>query len=401
MANPFSQTTRSLLNDQSSFGLFIWMLALLMLAAWLAWFFWVPVTVFEVSHTARVEVERAAHPIASSVDGKVLMNAVQLDKMVMAGDVLVELDARSERLALEEEQARLKALPPQLNALLRQIGDEESAIQRLDGSASNTVAQAQSRYQEALAGAQFAKDQAQRLEQLRALGRIADIDAVRAKSEAEKTQAAANALAFEMQRLTAEISTKRHEKQAWIESLRREVAALQGQMDVSTAAAARLQQAIDKHLIRAPVAGKIGEAAPLEPGSYVQSGMEVGRVVPTGELKVMADFSPAHALGRIQPNQLARMRLDGFPWAQYGSIQVKVQRVASEVRDGYVRVELTPVSEVDSALLLQHGLPGSVEIEIEKTVPAVLALRAAGQSLSHPVEQAIPGQAPEMLRVQR
>jgi len=387
MANPFSQTTRSLALDQSPYGLMVWLLALLLLTAWLLWFLFAPVTVFEVSHTARVEVERAVHPIAAQVDGKVLVNNVQLEKEVQAGDILVELDARSERLALEEERARLQALPPQLQALQRQIDDEDSAIQRLDSYSTNSISQARSRHQEALAAAQFAKDQSQRLAQLRASGRIADIDAVRAKSEVKKTQAAADALAFEMQRLTAEISTKRHEKRAWIESLRRDIANLQGQVEISKATVARLQQAIDKHLIRAPIAGKIGEAAALEPGAYVKSGAPVGRIVPPGELKVIANFNPSHALGRILPNQSAHMRLDGFPWAQYGSIQVRVQRVASEVRDGYVRVELIPQSGKDSALLLQHGLPGSVEIEIEKAVPAVLALRAAGQMLSQPVQQ--------------
>jgi membrane fusion protein (multidrug efflux system) len=401
MANSFSQTTRSLAQEQSCFDLVVWLLALLLLTAWLLWFLFAPVTVFEVSHSARVEVERAAHPIAAQVDGKILFNAVQLEKEIKAGDILVEMDAHSERLALEEEQARLKALPPQLQALQRQIDDEDIAIVRLDSYASNSISQARSRYQEALAAAQFAKDQAQRLEQLQATGRIADIDAVRARSEVEKTRAAADALAFEMERLTAEISTKRHEKQAWIESLHREVALLQGQVEISTATVARLQQAIDKHLIRAPIAGKIGEAAALEPGAYIKSGTVVGRIVPPGELKVIADFNPAHALGRVLPNQTAHMRLDGFPWAQYGSIQVRVQRVASEVREGYVRVELIPESGTDSAQLMQHGLPGSVEIEIEKAAPVVLALRAAGQMLSRPVQQATSPLAFENMRAER
>jgi hypothetical protein len=31
---------------------------------------------------------------------------------------------------------------------------------------------------------------------------------------------------------------------------------------------------------------------------------------------------------------------------------------------------------------MQHGLPGSVEVDVEEVSPAVLVLRAAGQSLS-------------------
>jgi membrane fusion protein (multidrug efflux system) len=87
-------------------------------------------------------------------------------------------------------------------------------------------------------------------------------------------------------------------------------------------------------------------------------------------------------LGRIQPGQVARLRLDGFPWAQYGSIDAKVSRVASEIRDGQARVEfaIAPASAMNK--VLQHGLPGSIEVNVDQAAPAVMILRAAGQMLS-------------------
>ena len=66
---------------------------------------------------------------------------------------------------------------------------------------------------------------------------------------------------------------------------------------------------------------------------------------------------PAVALGR-RAGQPARLRLDSFPWTQYGSLATTVSRVASEVRDGRVRVELTVASEPPARLPLQHGLRG-------------------------------------------
>ena len=48
----------------------------------------------------------------------------------------------------------------------------------------------------------------------------------------------------------------------------------------------------------------------------------------------------------------ARLRLDSFPWTQYGSLATTVSRVASEVRDGRVRVELTVASEPPARLPL-------------------------------------------------
>ena len=52
------------------------------------------------------------------------------------------------------------------------------------------------------------------------------------------------------------------------------------------------------------------------------------------------------------------------------------------MRDGNVRVELSVQPDADSRIPLQHGLPGSVEIEIERASPATLVLRAAGKLLT-------------------
>jgi membrane fusion protein (multidrug efflux system) len=96
---------------------------------------------------------------------------------------------------------------------------------------------------------------------------------------------------------------------------------------------------------------------------------------------IVAEFPPATALGRVRPGQAARLRLTGFPWTQYGSIEATVARVASEVRDNLVRVELAPRGAA-AGLLKQHGLPGTVEVVVDQVAPAVMLLRASGQMLA-------------------
>jgi hypothetical protein len=89
-------------------------------------------------------------------------------------------------------------------------------------------------------------------------------------------------------------------------------------------------------------------------------------------------------LGRIRPGQ-PRLRLEGFPWTQYGSLAATVSRVASEVRNGRVRVELSVGPDRASPIPLQHGLPGNVEVQVERMAPATLVLHTAGKLLAHPV----------------
>jgi membrane fusion protein (multidrug efflux system) len=133
------------------------------------------------------------------------------------------------------------------------------------------------------------------------------------------------------------------------------------------------------------MAGRLGEVAELRTGSVVREGGRLAAVVPQGELQLIADFLPPTALGRIRPGQPARLRLEGFPWTQYGSLAATVSRVAGEVRDGRVRVEFGVDRDGASPIPLQHGLPGSVEVQVERVTPATLVLRAAGTLLARPV----------------
>jgi membrane fusion protein, adhesin transport system len=381
MATSFSRTSRSLANDTSRYALLVWGLVTMLLTAWLCWLSFASVTVYELSESARLEVAQAAHPIAALLPAKILSTSVRLGRRVEAGEILVEFDASSERLRLKEEEARLRSIPLQLQALERQLADEENAADQAQTVTSSAVDHARARYQEALATATFAEENSRRVAQLSASGRVAEIEMLRARSEAVKARSAADALSFEINRLKADAFGKASERSAALEALRRDVAELKGQSELATATIARLRQDIEKHLIRAPVAGVIGEAPSLDVGAFVDEGGVLASIVPSGGLRVVADFVPERVLGRVAPGQSARMRLDGFPWAQFGTVALKVEHMASEIRDGRIRVELLPEPGQD-ARLLQHGLPGSVEVEIERTTPLVLALRAAGQRLS-------------------
>jgi multidrug resistance efflux pump len=381
----FSRTTRSLANESSRPTLIAWGLTALVLIAWLLWLAFARVTVYEVSAAARLEVERAAHPVAALLPGKVLSTSVQLGRHVSAGEVLVELDARSEQLRLQEEEARLRAIPPQLAALERQIADQERAAMRARSAADGAIEQARAREREAHAAASFADENSRRLSQLTTSGRVSEIEALRAQTDTSRARSMAEAAAYEIHRLEADALGKDNERGAALEALRREAAELKGQTELTTATIARLTQEIEKHVLRAPVSGTIGEAPALDVGAFVDEGGVVASVVPSGDMRVVADFEPARVLGRVLPGQFAQMRLDGFPWAQFGTLHLRVERVASEIRDGRIRVELRPESRSNNphdALLLQHGLPGAVEIEIEQTSPLTLALRAAGQKVT-------------------
>jgi membrane fusion protein, adhesin transport system len=384
----FSQTTRSLANDRSPAPIFAWLLGTVLLCAWSAWFALGNVTVYETSRKARLEVIQLPHHVAAPLSGRISSASVIIGQEVLANQVLIELDASAETLRLAEEETRLAGLPPRIASMriellsLEQAKDEDLRATRAALDAAGA------RVREVDATIKFARSNESRLKRQSMAGGVAEIDALRAASEADKLSASKDALTADLKRIEQDRQMRADEAQARLENLRRAIVSLEGEAATARATIARIQQTIDRHVVRAPVAGRIGDAASLYAGAYVAEGQRLCSVVPPGELMVVGDFNPASAMGRVRPGQRATMRLDGFPWAQYGSIDATVSRVATEIRDGAVRVEFTPAPAGNPTAIMQHGVPGVIEVAVERTAPALLVLRAAGLLLSGTVRQA-------------
>lgn len=378
MSTPFSRTTRALQQQRPAAAWGAWAVAAAGLLAWGLWFGFGRVTVYETSQRARLEAGQAAHAVTAPLAGRLAAHPPPIGTAVRAGDVIAELDAEGARLKLREEEARRGALAGQLAALQREIAAREQALAQDRAAADAATAGARLRTEEAGAAAAFASDNERRLRQDSEAGGTARVDALAAQAEARKLAAARGALAADAERLQAEGRLRAAQQHAQLDALRRQAAALEGEQRSADTAAQRLALEIEQHRVRAPVDGRLGEVAPLRAGAWVTAGQRFATVVPAGEFIVVADFEPAAALGRIQPGQPARLRLDGFPWAQYGTLAATVSRVGAEIRDNAVRVEFVPQGPLPGGIVLQHGQPGAVEVTLERVAPATLLLRAAG-----------------------
>ena len=382
-------TTQRTLNADGFLGTTLGVLLVVgLLGAWATWFLGAEVALYAVSDTAPLEISQAAHPVEASVAGRVVASHLILGQEVQGGDVLIELEATAPQLQREEEQTRVLALTPQIEALRTAITAEEQALRDARHAGRVALDEARARHREGEVAARAADEEAELFTRLQARGLPAQIDVQRAKAEAQKRRAAADTLRLAVSRLDRDHHTQESDRQANIERLRRDVTRLAGEMATSAATVERLAHEIERRRIRAPMPGRLGEVAGLHIGTVVGEGNRLAAVVPHGDLQVVADFLPSSALGRIQPGQPARLRLEGFPWAQYGSLAATVNRVASEVRNGHVRVDLSLEPDSASPIPLQHGLPGTVEVQVERLAPATLVLRAAGKLLARPVARA-------------
>jgi membrane fusion protein (multidrug efflux system) len=382
MPMPFTRCTRALNADRFNRSAWMILMMTMLIGGWLAWFALAHVALFETTDAARLEVDSEVHPVEVLVGGRVKATHLAVGREVKAGDVLVELETETQRLQLSEEQARVAALAAQLAALRGQSSAEMQAQTETRQAAPVALDESRAKLAEAEASAHAAADEAARREKLHAAGLVADAELVRAQTEAQKRQAAADALRIAINRQNKDQRARDSGQQAGLENLKRDAAALEGEIKTRQTIIERLQHETSQRFIRAPAAGKLGEVADLRVGQVVREGDRLGAVIPDGNLKLVAEFSPSGSLGRIKPGQQATLRLNGFPWMEYGKLAGEVTSVAGEPRSGHVRVELLVHPESAPMIPLQHGLPGRLEVEVERISPAALVLRSVGKLLT-------------------
>jgi membrane fusion protein (multidrug efflux system) len=382
LPSDFSRTSRALALESGRPAQVALALAGVCLAGWLGWFTLGRVTVYEVSRRARLEAAITARDVSPVEAGRIVGSSLQIGRRVHAGDILVELDAESERLQLAEETARLTGLPLKIATARAQAEALEKAMSADRGSTDAALRSAQAREREGAAAVDLADEKERRIRTLAASGLFSDVEALRYATEARKARSNRDALKAEGEKAAFDAKLSQRRGEADIAALRQSLVAMEADLDASRATAARLQTQIENRRIRAPADGVVSEVQSLAPGAVVAAGQKLATIVPAGGLSIVAEFPPAYALGRLKVGQSARLRLDGYPWAQYGVVNAKVIRVAGEPRDGLLRADLVALPASASRLALRHGMTGAAEVAVEQLSPADLVLRAAGQWLS-------------------
>jgi membrane fusion protein (multidrug efflux system) len=380
----FSKTTQSLALDSSRIVMISLALAGLALIAWLLWFGFGNVTVYEVSRQARLEVGSAPREISSLLAGRLTQAHIVIGQRVRAGDVLIELDSTRQQLRLAEAQARLPLYPAKLASLRKEIAYLGRVMENERRSTQAAVRAASARLQGANAASRFANDSAARIRSDAATGGSAAVDAVRAAADARKAESERNISAADLAKLGVDASVSADQTRVQIERLTRDLLATQAEAASTRELIEQLRLEVANHQIRAPVSGVVGEMRALSAGAYVAQGQKLATIIPQGDLLIVADFDPTTALGRIRPGQTARFRLEGFPWVQFGTIEATAVRVAGEIRDQSLRAEFSIKRDATRGLVLRHGLPGRVEVRVETVSPAKLLLRSAGRLTEGP-----------------
>jgi multidrug resistance efflux pump len=375
MATAFANTMRSLEAARPATAWRRLAVASAVLLVWALWMTLARVSVYASSTVARLETESMAHRLAAPDSGRVAVVHLELGRSVEQDEVLVELDTSVEQRLLHEAEVKLAALGPEIDALGRRIELERAARgwQRHVDSGNVRRADVDAK---ALGLGSANRDELQKVyARLRDEELASRIDQLNSQKDANESRLKANGALVDLERLRATSSYNDARALANIAELDRQRVQMEAEQQLAQAAADTAAAQIERRKVRANIRGKLGNIARLQVGDVLRIGDPIATVIPDDDVRIVAEFAPAEAAGRLAAGQAARMRLNGCAWTQYGILGARVDRVASEPGNGSMRVELRLDGSPTGAVPIQHGLPGSVDVEVERVAPWKLLLR--------------------------
>ncbi len=376
MAVSFSRTLQAIQADRP-----VWRFAglsfLFVLPVALGWLLCAEITVYEVSSSAHLE--SLPQTVAAEVEGKVVEHYLQIGLEVVKGQVLVRLDDKHILNLIAESRNQIDAAEMHIKALQNEIEGKE-ALKSLAITRKQGIEVANEELNSAGFAAEEARQHLARAETLAKSSSIAnaELDAKRAiekTADSDVKKAVSNVKLAELDYLA-----RQHIQEAELLAIRTERVKADGELAHVRKQLATRNDELEKRTIVSNVAGRVEEVVPFRIGNVIKPAEKLATIVPQETPRVVA-FLPVIAVGRVVAGQTARLRMDGFPWTQYGTVTAKVTAVGNEPADGLIRVELD-ITNTSTRIPLKHGQTASVEIAVEQASPAMLILRAAGEFLT-------------------
>jgi HlyD family type I secretion membrane fusion protein len=347
--------------------------------------------------------------LATARSGEVVEILVREGQSVAAGDLILRLDDREDASAVESLTAQIAVAELELDRRARLIANRRNL------STVNAAVLHSQRESEALS-----------IEPLKADASRSDRDLTRLQKELAKKQSLASQKVVTESELDAAIAQSEKsqtdrlhldaqvsQKQMMIEQLQRkaEGVMLEASIDEAiddlavlesrrTIAALKRQLTeaqlkLERASLRAPITGTIHALAVKTPGESLRADDVVCRLVPPGLTMVAEVELPAGDIGFVHVDQRVKVKLDAFPFEDYGAFTGTVQYVAPDAepespdnrkrRPAYtVRVRFDApelLSPAGKPLRLRPGMTLAAElINRRETLGAILfkPLRAAG-----------------------
>jgi len=349
--------------------------AIAVLGAWTGWLCLAEVSVTVVSQRATLVGSRSAVDLTAPVTGRLLSELPYPGQPVRAGDVIARLDDHDATITLLAARAAAGAA----RAELAPLEDKVAALERahaVDASlARSRHLEETSEVQRAELDAAHAARELARTNNAHSEGLVSTEARDLAELSAERLATLVDEQRLHRRTSRSEVARGHHDRAAELAAARRDLEAAHSRLTAAELTVKAAEAQVDRRVLRAPIAGRLGALGALRPGAVLSEGDFVASIVPDGALIVRAEVDAGYD-GLIAAGMPAVVRLAAYPSLVHGRLQAHVSAVAGEPRDGRLQVDLA--IDDDGGLPLRHGMVGTVEIVTEHASPLALVLREAG-----------------------
>ena len=365
---------------------------------------------------AQQEVERLQQ-LLSNYKQELIQKQVQLERVSLEAQTQSAISAAETR-AQESTVAQLTARISTTRQLLAQLRSEEQLYQRRQTLVQPVSQLAQTRMQQLEAESKAHQERLERLEPLVAEGAISQEFLFQAQQSYLQTQQQLTqsrlqkitgtdeqlfqvdqslrdrqtritqsqgelaAALKESERLQAELAQKQAQEQRTtleaqqrIQQLELEITQLRGRIKDAenqlTSAKARLKQ----RFLYAPVDGVVLSLNVQNTGKFVQSGQTIAEIAPQDAPLVLSATIPGRDAGFIEVGMPVKMKLDAYPYQDYGIIAGEVTSISADAEidptiGAVYRVEISLekdyVTEEQQQVQFKAGQTASADIVIRR-----------------------------------
>lgn len=133
----------------------------------------------------------------------------------------------------------------------------------------------------------------------------------------------------------------------------------------------QLEQWFNQYLIKSPIDGRPSYFERLNVGDFIRNGQQLLTIIPVQKQKLFAKgLFPSKDLGNVFPGNRVILKLDAYPYQEYGAVNGSVLRISEIPLDGNYSVHITLdndlVTNYNKKIKFKQRLSASAEIITEE-----------------------------------
>ncbi len=311
-----------------------------------------------VSAAGKLEPTAAVRGVQSPVGGVVKEIFVEEGAQIEANQILVVLDTRGSEADLTSTRAIRDALYQENQIYRAQLSGDSSQFGNLNPDKQALLLASQAEYNSRMSvldlEIQQLSEQLQKaqtevenvetllnidqevLESVRPLyeeGGLPRIQLLRQQQQVDQRQATIDGLEADQRQIQAAIQQAQYQQQLAKDLSRKEILGFIADNEKAIATIerelAQAQVSRQYEEIQAPVAGTIFDLQTGSPGVVINPSQTIMKIVPPGDL-VAQVFVTNQEIGFIQQGQPVDVRIDSFPYREFGDIKGEVIHIGSD-----------------------------------------------------------------------